>query len=123
MKTSRSLLSALLLAFIFTLAGCSSTPNRIAHNTTSITVTTVNAAVQGWWDYKKAFPEYDRNADAQIRDAYIKYQAVMKVSWDAYEAYLTSADNAPAWQVSLNAVAAAEADLLNLILQFLPKEK
>jgi hypothetical protein len=103
--------------------GCQSTPNRIAHNTTSIAVTSANAAVQGWWDYKKQFPNYSREADAKIKDAYGKYQAVMKLSADAYESYLSNTNNAPGWQLSLSTVAATEADLINLIAEFLPKGK
>ncbi len=104
------------------LTGCSSTPNRIAYNTVATTTTAVNAAVQGWWDYKTQFPDKVTPAqDAQVRNLYEKYQATMKVVQDAYitAGGWPSGTNAPSLQSVLNTALAAaaqdEADILALI--------
>ena len=104
------------------LAGCQATPNRIAYNTVATTTATVNAAVQGWWDYKTQFPgRVDAGTDAKVRTAYEQYQATMKVILDAYTAgggWPGGTNNPTLQGVLANSLANAaqeETDLLNLI--------
>lgn len=102
------------------LAGCHSTSNRIAYNTVSTTATAVSAAVQGWKDYGAQFPDKVTPAqDAQVRAAYVKYQAAMSVVADGYHMFGFNGTNAPpAFQEMESAAIAAGTDLVNLVALF-----
>ena len=115
-------LGALLLLTAVVPAGCQSTPNRVAYDTVASTTTDVNAAVQGWWDYKAQFPNrVSAAADARVRNAYERYQAAMKIVLDAYTAaggWPTGTNTNAFPGLLANALADAatgEADLLQLI--------
>jgi hypothetical protein len=114
MKTYLSLI-ALCAALI---CGCvTNTPGRILATTT----TTVDAAMQGWATYD-ALGQAEPEQIEKVREAYLRYQEVERIAELAYVASVKTGDKT-AWEQSVEALKATQANLLALIAKFQPKAK
>jgi hypothetical protein len=110
------LLGALLWApLAFTGCQTSNTPGRVRAST----VTTVRAAMEGWWTYE-ALGQAKPEEVAKVRELYARYQAVEAV---AEKAYIVAAklDDQTAWRQASEALKATQAELLAIIHEFQTK--
>ena len=115
------LLSVLFLAVLLAFApACTTTTKGTAAKTLATTAQTVDAAMQGWAAWVvlgKATPQ----AEAQVRQAYARYQLAMGAARNAYLTLDATGDK-DAWAQASILVSSARADLLNLVNEF-TKEK
>lgn len=110
----------LTIAVLALLCGCASWKSA-THKTTGTVVVTADTAMKGWAAYVatgKATPAQE----ATVRDCYGKYQAAMNALIDV-AASATAGGNRPALELITATAAAALADLLNVISQFVPQTK
>lgn len=107
---------------VLPLTGCAST-QRNAYRTVGITTVTVDHAMQAWAEFVNAGHADPAQIDA-VRSAYAKYFAAMNVAIDIGKSAATAPDaDTTALATALTLAADAQANLLNLIQQFLPPEK
>jgi hypothetical protein len=116
MKIRSSIGISLFACFIAISIGC-----QTSIKSTRVAIITIDAAMQAWAEYVnsgKATPEQI----SKVHLAYGRYYAAIESARAATIAYKTS-NNTNDLQRTLIAVAAAQPQVLNLILQFLPTEK
>jgi hypothetical protein len=98
----------------FALAGCGSTPQRVAYVAAGTTVVTVDAAMSEWGAYV-AIKHPGTNQELAVKSAYEKYQASMAVVTDAGAAYAaTGGTNSTATAALNQAIANSSQDLTDL---------
>jgi len=104
------------------LMGCS-TVEQGAFRTVGTTTTLVEAAMNGWGDYVRAGKATDAE-QARVREAYAKYQGVMRVARAVTLSLKTGQDAGnPQWLIVLDTVNASANDLFALIGRYLPEFK
>ncbi len=115
-----SLLGAIFVGSLF-FNGCASTPQQATYQAAGTTVVSVDAAMNLWGAYVAA-KHPSTNVEAQVENAYDKYQASMAVVCDAGAAYAaTGGTNATASAALSQAVVNSSqelTDLENLITSF-----
>lgn len=102
------------------ITGCGSTPNTKTTKVVGTVTTTVDAAMNGWGAYVRSGKATIEQRN-DVRNAYLKYQAAMRIAEQATVTALSNT-NAPSYQVALNAASAASVDLIALIESFTQKK-
>ena len=100
----------------FGIAGC-----QTSIKSTRIAVITIDAAMQAWAEYANAGLATPEQI-AKVHIAYGRYYAAIESARTATLAYKASG-NTNSLQRALSAVASAEPQVVQLIIQFLPPEK
>ena len=100
------------------LTGCKATPNQVAYQSAKTVTTSVSIAMSAWYDWLvaeehrvAALPAIEQGSqrselikrDGRVRDAYGKYQAVMRASEASVNLALSSGERLPE-QVGLAAI-------------------
>lgn len=102
------------------LTGCASV-QKTSHQAIGVTAVTVDAAMQVWAEYAKA-GHAPAEQVAAVEDAYRKYFAAINTAIDIGKAAAASKDDA-ALTVALKLAGAAQANVIELVKQFLPAAK
>ena len=103
-----------------TWSGCGTTAQQSAYQAVGTLGVTAAAAMQGWADWAKS----GKATDSQIltvEKAYRAYVNAYNVMVDAGKATVGS-QNTAALQTAVQVVAACEADVVSLVMQFLPPD-
>lgn len=102
-------------------SGCASS-NRIAYQTTGITMTTVTTGMKMWGDYVRTDGHVPIVRQRQVKAAYEKYAASIGVARDGVVAYSQS-NNANQLDRVVLAVSTSASDLLGLLQLWLPADQ
>lgn len=111
-------LSMMMLAVVLT-AGCS-TPQRTAYQAVGAVGITARAAMEGWAAWART-GKADADEIKTVERAYRAYAVAYRLAIDAGKASVGGAD-AGALATAVRVVAACEADVVKLVMQFLPAD-
>lgn len=119
------LLTAIFLAGILifgTASGCKTSPEDIAYKTVGTINITASSAMEGWLDYKNSRTNVPPAQIAAVKAAWDKFYAANQAAKVAIVAFKTNTDT-NALNKSIAVVSAAQAEVIGLVLQFLPASK
>lgn len=111
-----ALLCSLAIGLMVT-EGCKS-PESTAYKATGTVIITVDNAMQAWGDYVRTGVA-SVEQQQQVKDVYDKYYQSVMIERDAVISYKTNPDTNALLRV-VGAVSASSADVIGLIIKFLP---